>query len=128
MAADGADAGQIADAAIAVWTSIHSALSPVIGPRGSAALYHRSLHVSRVLYAWLPGANEASAEPAGFGALRSALALQTAVDAAAAHDTMLNTFLELLTALIGESLSERLLQGVWAPPSGGDAVKDTSHD
>ena len=126
MAAHGADAGQIADAASAAWIAIHAALSPVIGPRGSAALYQRSLHVTRALYAWLPVAYEAAAEPGDFGALRSALALQTAVDGAAAHDAMLHTFLDLLTALIGEPLSERLLQDVWAPPSSGPAIKDTS--
>ena len=125
MAADGADAGQIADAASAVWKSIHVALSPVIGPRGSAALYHRSLHVTRVLYAWLPVAYETAAEPGDFGPLHSALALQTAVDSAAAHDAMLHTFLDLLTALIGEPLTERLLQDVWAQPFSGPAVKDT---
>lgn len=43
MAAAGADAERIAGEAIAAWESIHRAMAPVIGPRGSAALYHRTL-------------------------------------------------------------------------------------
>ena len=126
LAADGADAGQIADAAVAVWDAIHRALSPVIGPRGSAALHHRTLHVARAAYPWLAEPYETSTEPGDFGALRATLAGQTAAEAAAAHDSMLQTFLDLLTTLIGESLTERLLQAVWAPPSSGLALQDPS--
>lgn len=125
-AARGADAAQVAAAAAAVWNAIHGALAPVIGSRGSAALYHRTLHVARAQYPWLAAACDGAPEPGDFASLRAALAQQTAADAAAAHDGILQAFLDLLTALIGEPLTERLLQGVWAPPPGGPAAKDTS--
>lgn len=94
MAAAGADAEQIAGEAIAVWQAIHSAMAPVIGQRGSAALHHRCLHVARATYPWL----------------------DPACEAAAAHDSMVLAFLELLTTLIGEALTARLLQGVGDRP------------
>lgn len=112
MAAAGADAGQIAGEAVAAWDAIHRAMAPVIGPRGSAALYHRTLHVARTTYPWLGAPCEAAAEPGDFAPLRRALASQAAVDAAAAHDSMLRTFFELLASLIGEPLTARLLQGI----------------
>lgn len=126
MAADGADAGRIADAAVAVWGRIDRALSPVIGQRGSAALFERSMHLVRESYPWLGGASDAAAERDQFAALRAALAQQAPGHAAAAHDSMLQTFLSLLADLIGESLTQRLLRDVWAPPSSGHAVEDTS--
>jgi hypothetical protein len=126
LAAQGADAAQVADAAVAVWKAIHGALTPVIGPRGSAALYHRTLHVAREQYPWLAAAYEGTLQPGDFATLRAALAQQPAVDAAAAQDGILHAFLDLLAALIGEALTERLLQGVWPPSSGEPAATDTS--
>lgn len=118
MAAAGADAERIAGEAVAAWDAIHRALAPVIGPRGSAALHHRVLHLARATYPWLAGPCEAAPEPGEFDALRHALARRTAVEGAAAHDSMLLAFLELLTALIGEPLTTRLLQGI--DPSSND--------
>lgn len=126
MAAGGADAGQIADAAVAVWIAIDNSLSPVIGQRGSAALLQRCIHLARERYPWLGGVNDAMADRDEFAALRAALAGQAPARAAEAHDSILQTYLDLLADLIGESLSQRLLRGAWEPPSSGHAVKDTS--
>lgn len=122
----GADAGQIADAAVAIWTAIDKALSPVIGLRGSAALFERSLHLAQADYPWLGAADEHAAGARQFGALRSLLVQQTPDQAAAAHDFLLHTFVNLLTDLIGASLTRRLLQAAWEPPSSGHAALDTS--
>ena len=123
-AADGADAGQIADLAIATWRAIDAALSPVIGPRGSAALYKRSLHLARADHPWLAPAYEGFAHPGDFGTLRAVLAQRDAIGAAAAHDAILKIFHDLLADLIGRSLTQRLLQAVWQTPSNGNAVQD----
>lgn len=126
LASDGADARQIADASVAIWRAIDGALSPVVGRRGSAALYQRSLHLARTDYPWLAAAYESAAEPGDFAALHCALAQQTAGQAAAAHDSMLQTFVDLLADLIGQSLAQRLLQPAWVLSSGGPAAQDTS--
>jgi hypothetical protein len=101
-------------------------LSTVIGQRGSAALYERSLHLAQAAYPWLGAAYESAAEPRRFGALHAALVQQTPEHAAAAHDFLLHTFVTLLTDLIGASLTRRLLQAAWEPPSSGPAVEDSS--
>ena len=123
-AADGADARQIADIAVATWRAIDAALSPVIGPRGSAALYKRSLHLARADYPWLAAAYEGAVHPGDFAALHTALAQRDAPGAAAAQDAVLKIFHDLLADLIGRSLTQRLLQSVWQPPSSGNAVQD----
>jgi uncharacterized damage-inducible protein DinB len=99
-------------------------LAPVIGQRGSAALYQRSLHLARVDYSWLAAAYESAAEPRDLGALHAALVQQTAEQAAAAHDRALQTMLQLLADLIGQSLTERLLKSAWDSTSSGNAVRD----
>lgn len=122
--ADGADPQGIADAAVDVWTAIDGALSPVVGPRGNAALYKRSLHLARVQYPWLAAAYEGAVLPGDYSALRAALAQQTAANASQAHDALLGIFNDLLADLIGRSLTRRLLQAAWSPNSYGNAVQD----
>jgi hypothetical protein len=124
LASGGADARQVADASVAIWGAIDRSLSPVIGQRGSAALYRRSLHLAREDYPWLAVVYESAAEGRDFADLHAALVQQTAEHAAAAHDHALQTMLDLLTELIGHALSERLLQSAWDSPSSGTAVQD----
>lgn len=126
MALRGANAGQIADASVAVWRAVDGALSPIVGRCGIAALYKRSLHLVLTDYPWLAAAYEDALEPGDFDSLRAALSQQTAHDAAAAHDATLQTFQDLLDNLIGRSLTQRLLQNVRDQPSSGDAVQDNS--
>lgn len=106
--------------------AIDKALSPVIGLRGSAALYERSLHLAQANHPWLGAAHEYAAEARHFSALHSVLVQQTPEQAAAAHDFLLHTFMTLLTDLIGASLTRRLLRAAWEPPSSGHAALDTS--
>jgi hypothetical protein len=122
--AEGANPQGIADSAVAVWTAIDGALSPVVGPRGNAALYKRSLHLARVQYPWLAAAYEGALQPGDFSALRTALSEQTASHASEAHDALLGIFNDLLADLIGRSLTRRLLQAAWSPNSYGNAVQD----
>lgn len=52
-AGDEADAARIADAIVALWEQLESALAPIIGRRGVAALYKRSLYLAAAAYPWL---------------------------------------------------------------------------
>ena len=126
LAVGGADAVQIADAAVAIWARVHAALAPLIGQRGSAALYKRSLHLARADYPWLVAAFEGATHAGDFVSLHLTLSQQPAVMAATAHDALVQIFLDLLTDLIGRSLTDRLLQTVWESPSTGTAVQDVS--
>jgi hypothetical protein len=48
--------------------------------------------------------------------LRAALAGQASAEAAALNAALLGTFYDLLSSLIGATLTERLLDPVWASP------------
>lgn len=124
--AAGTDVRAIAARAVAAWTGIDAALSPVIGRRGVAALYKRSLHLSAIEYPWLANIAQGGSEPGDFSALEQAIGQQAAAHGAAAHAAVLKKFREMLANLIGESLTERLLQPVWTNVANGLDEQDKS--
>jgi len=58
--------------------------------------------------------------------LSTALAEQEGPTAVAASVALLETFYDLLTNLIGRSLTDRLLRSVWESPTSGHPAQDTS--
>ena len=123
---DGADSRQIAEAIAATCLAIDGALSPIIGHRGVAALYKRSLHVTARTHAWLAGAQEGPPGSMDVPTLTPLLAQQTSAEAAAAGALLLQTFYDLLATLVGPSLTERLLHSVWATFLSGPSAQDTT--
>ena len=87
-----------------------TALAPVIGSRGVAALYARSVHIARRAHAWLPDESESSTE--GLKVLHSTLTEHGDTDNAAAAVAILTSFNALLVSLIGSALATRLLAHV----------------
>lgn len=132
----GADAAHIADAIVSRWLALESALAPILGRKGVAAIYKRSLYLAGRDYPWLAAAYEGTQEGGDFTApapavlglpiLRSVLTQQSSADAAAGGGALLQIFHELLASLIGPSLTERLLRPVWAESSSGSPAQDTS--
>ena len=124
LAAQGVGAVQIAQLAVSTWRGIDSALSPIIGHGGVYALFKRSVHLARSNIAdW---DYEAASEPDDFDALLASLSRQPSSMAAAASDALMRTFYDLLSQLIGPSLTERLLRSVLAKLSSGPAAQETS--
>lgn len=125
--AQDADAREIAEKAVATWRAVEAALSPIIGQRAVAALFKRSLALIRGDYPWL-SPREGDPQADGFTSLGTILSRQSDATAMAAHRMLLQTFLDLLASLLGESLTERLLKPVWDASSRAGAAQDTSHD
>ena len=126
-AGEGADAARVADAIIALWQQIESVLAPILGQRGVAALYKRSLHLAIAAHPWLE-LQEDLQVTMDLAALKSVIAEQDSADAAAGGVAMLHTFHILLTSLIGSSLTGRLLDAVWthSSPSSSSPAQDPS--
>jgi hypothetical protein len=121
----GVSSDEVAALVATTFQDINQALSPIVGQRGMAALYKRSLHLSRPLHAWLPAAAEGADVDIDFESLTTALATRTSMDAAVAGTQLLESFLALLATLIGDSLTERLLRPVWATFLSGPSALDT---
>jgi hypothetical protein len=121
-----AEVAQIADAILSTWSEVDEALRPVIGHGGVVALYKRSLYLTIPHHPWLTGAQGGVHATMDLATLKATLVQQSSADAAAACSAFLVTFKELLTSLVGLSLTERLLRSVWANSSSGPPAQDNS--
>jgi len=120
------DAKEFADTCAKTWRDIHAALSPIIGSGGVSALYKRCLFLRRGDYPWLGDASVSLPPPGDFSGLVDAIREQSESEALAANGALLESFRQLLTNLIGASLTGQLLQSVWVKH--GHAVRTHLHD
>jgi hypothetical protein len=119
---DGAHAAQVLQA---IWADIDAALMPIVGVRGLAALCGRSLHLTRVDFAWLGAAIDGRAEAqSGVEAFCALLAQQDDAAATACAQAFMRNFRDLLTSLIGVPLTERLLRAAWTATSANRTSAD----
>lgn len=101
------DGPAIAATAIRNWGVVQSRLAPIIGEDGFRALFARSLHRARIEHSWL--ACEAVQADNPFSMLKASLESQTTERAAEGSHALMAHFIELLSALIGEELTGRLM-------------------
>lgn len=116
-AGDAPDGSAAAEAVISTWRQLVDLLTPVIGARGVDVIFRRSLYLTGKTFPWLASDEEQVESAPLLARLKACLAGRNPDDAAEAGYTLLATFIELLTTLIGESLTERLLSPLWAVPS-----------
>lgn len=121
------DAAQVARVSCEILQEINIVLRPIIGLRGVVALYNRSVYLTSSQWAML-AASTAPAAPDGLetSALQSLLAQCSPAEALACSNALLHTFYQLLSTLIGASLTERLLRSVWGPPLSSAPAQDPS--
>ncbi len=119
-----ADAAQIAGALLTIWVEIDRVLAPIIGERGVALLYKRSIYLTMQSHPWLSHTHEGAETAMHLEGLEAAFAQQSNSDAAAAGHALLLKFHQLLASLIGPSLTQRLLRSVLAPLESGQPVQD----
>ncbi len=113
-----ADANAVATATLHTWNLIATRLAPVIGVRGVDVLFRRALHLTHVAFPSLMIVGGEEKESATLLAkIKASLAECKPAVAAEASYTLLVTFTELLTPLIGESLVARLFDPVWVASS-----------
>jgi hypothetical protein len=122
----GADAAQIAAAVGVLWQEIETALAPILGQQGVAALFGRSLHLTGLRYTWMVSRREGVPSVMDLTTLKAAFSRQSSAEAAAAGSALLQAFYELLSSLVGPSLTERLLRSIWEQPISGSPAQDTS--
>lgn len=110
-----ADIERVAYAIISTLQDMDEALSPIIGQQGVAALHRRSLHLCVSTHPRLAGTYDSVQPTMDLRVLSSVLVEQSDNDALFFGEVLLTTFYELLTTLIGPSLTARLLRDVWEP-------------
>ena len=77
-------------------------------------MFGRAVHVIGPEHAWLAPQQPCRAPEQLFGSLEERMAMVDAARAAAANEALLRTFTQLLATLIGERLTQRLLESATA--------------
>ena len=121
-----ADIAIVAQAIASILQDMDAALTPIIGPQGVAALYRRSLHLCASKHPRLAGTYDSVQASLDLTALKSVIVEQSEADALFFGEVLLMTYYELLTTLIGPSLTARLLHGVWEPSLSDTPSQETS--
>jgi hypothetical protein len=112
LADRGADSTHLSEVIVSSWKTIEAALTPIIGRKGVAALYGRSLYLAGAHHPWLQELQVAEGDM-DLARLATVLARQGSAAAAAAGGAHLQTLYELLGSLIGPSLTGQLLAPAW---------------
>jgi hypothetical protein len=120
------DATHVADSVVSVLRGIEDALTPIIGVRGVAALYARTLFLVSQDFTWLSITPPSVNDPMDLQLLHARVAAQSPADSVASSRAIIDTFHELLAGMIGLGLTERLLRTVLDPPSSGNAAQDAT--
>lgn len=111
------NANQVAEAALQIWHQMATWLAPVIGVRGVEVLFSRSLHLTSRTFPQLILAEDQQRDNAALlASFKVCLVSSGTSDAIAVGSSLLVTFTELLSTLIGKSLTEQLLRPVWTTP------------
>ncbi len=113
---NGTGEGGTATGVVAICEDIGAALTPIIGSRGVAALYKRSLYLTAQAHPALLGLQEQVLAEMDPSPLMTALTPLSDAEAARVGGALLIAFYELIGSLIGPSLTERLLRSLWDRP------------
>ena len=118
---------EVTAAAIRVHEKLFRSLAPVIGDAGYEALFARTLALTRRSHAGLEAVAPDVSAPVVFGQLRPGPGGASPEELTALVTTLLDTFIGLLSNLIGKRLAWRLVAHAWpdllpsAPPPGEDS-------
>ena len=115
-AGDAPDASAIAEATASTWRQMTALLTPVIGARGVDVIFRRALSLTSKVFPWLAIGEEHGDSAALLVSLKVQLAGRDTATATEVACTLMVTFIELLTTLIGKSLTARMLSPVWVSP------------
>jgi hypothetical protein len=91
------------------WRRLAAHLRPLIGESGFCALFSRGIRLTAAQFDWLVASQPGKSSEAAVGALGEAFAAADAASARAANAALLNTFANLLSDLIGDALTFRIL-------------------
>jgi hypothetical protein len=105
--------GDVAERHLLPWRSLATHLSPLIGESGFGALYGRTARLLAQQYGWLSIGPSSLPMEALFRTLKDDLAKADPAQAALANQALLTTVTRLLSDLIGEALTTKLIEAAW---------------
>ncbi|MBA2660386.1 MAG: hypothetical protein H0U72_12885 [Nitrosospira sp.] len=97
---------------------------PIIGEDGFSSLYARSIFLAQSTFPCLAAGPLAPQSDHRFAGLKTSLEGQTPAQASEANCLLLITFTNTLAALIGEQLTNRILQLAWGIDLSNSTAKE----
>ena len=117
-----------AEAVIGWWDPIATQIIAIVGESGFNSLYARSVFLTQSRFPWLTVATASTATDSPFVKLQSSLRNATPELARDANRLLMITFTDILASLIGEQLTERILDEAWAKDAHYKTSKDLKHE
>lgn len=121
-----AEGASVVDAIVSILEEISAALVPILGSKGVAALYRRSLYLCATAHPSFADAFEDASARMDLTRLKVLLLEQDRAEVVLFGEHLLKAFYELLATLIGPSLTARLLRTVWENSLSVHPEQDTS--
>jgi hypothetical protein len=118
----------IVDTSIGLLELLANALIGIIGEQGFETLLFRSIHRVNLEFPWMifdPRSRPADPE---FNLLRRCFEEQDVAEAGAASILLFNTFIEILSLLIGEHLTMLILHAALGRRAGTEKISKEQHD
>lgn len=115
---------KIVDAAIDLWERMANQIISIVGEDGFNSLYARCIFLSQSTFSWLATGPLAPQSDNRFAGLKTSLEAQNSAQASEATTLMLITFTDILSSLIGETLTTHILGLAW----GIDPLHDISKE
>jgi len=111
-------------AAIGLWDQMATQIIAIVGEAGFDSLFARSVFLTQSRFPWLGAGTVSHPGDQRFANLKANLESNTPALASEANHMLLIVFTDILASLIGEPLTERILNSAW----GGDAQYKASKD
>lgn len=96
-----------------LWERLAAELISIIGESGFQSLYSRSVRLTSARFPWL-ALSRASETDAPFAGLTASLDKQNLTDASEASIALLVTFIDTLSVLIGDGVTNGVLHAAWS--------------
>ncbi len=112
-------AEQVVDAAILQWEKLAVQIISIIGESGFDALYTRSIFFAQSKFPWLAVASRPLQSDDRFAGLRTSFEGQAPSHVREVNSLLLITFTDILSSLIGEQLTTRIVRSAWGSDARG---------
>jgi len=116
--------GTVADITMSLWQRLASELVSIIGEGGFQSLFSRSVQLTRETYTWITPAQGRQRTDSQFPELQACLADREFSEASEASIHLLVTFCDVLAVLIGDTLTNSLLNSAWGEDTPGLSEKE----
>ncbi len=118
----------VAEAAIGLWEQLATQIISIVGEEGFNSLYARSVFLAQPSFPWLTTSPLSQQNDQRFAELKKGLAGQPPSQAREANSLLLLTFTGILAALIGETLTTRILWSAWGDDASTSSSKEFTHE